>query len=450
MASISGAEGLSLAASADVDGPLAERSPVTASAKGSLPSIGLLRPLLQRVVNPGELQGELAIDLDVGGTLGDPVFTGGAYLRDGSLGLPDAGITLSDINIAAEANSADKLVISGQLRSGDGSAEIRGDIYSEVNKQGAPGLVASVSVKGENLASVRAPDLSVDTSPDLKLRISAGEFDVSGNIVIPFARTEIRDLPGNAVPRSKDVIVHAPERGVNPQDETIVTGDIEVLLGDDVRFKGFGLDSRLNGTLRLKQDRGGNLAAAGMVRVQDGFLTGYGKELRVDRGELTFTGPLDDPVINIQVSRESTYEGRQYTVGLRLSGTAQNVRTEPFSRPAMSDNDVLSFLLIDQPTGSGADASGAAVAMGLGQLMPGDGGLLGLDEVSFETNDANNAAMVAGKRINDDIYVRYVFGSLGEPGAFRIRYRLGKGFSLEASTGSSSQQSLDIIYLLER
>jgi translocation and assembly module TamB len=56
--------------------------------------------------------------------------------------------------------------------------------------------------------------------------------------------------------------------------------------------------------------------------------------------------------------------------------------------------------------------------------------------------------MVAGKRINDKLYVRYVFGTMGEPGAFRIRYRLGRGFSLEASTGSN--QSMDLIYLLER
>jgi translocation and assembly module TamB len=246
------------------------------------------------------------------------------------------------------------------------------------------------------------------------------------------------------------VVVHVPEQEIEADSGTIVTGNIEVLLGDDVRFNGFGLDSRLEGSLKLMQKRGGFLRSAGTVRVRDGFLTGYGKELRVDRGELTFTGPLDDPVINIQVSRESVYEGRQYTVGLRLTGTAKNVRTEPFSRPAMSDNDVLAFLLIDQPAGSGGNASGAAMAMGLGQLMPGDGGMFGLDEVSFETNDANRAAMVAGKRINDNVYVRYVFGSAGEPGAFRIRYRLGKGFSLEASTGSGSQQSLDLIYMLER
>ena len=92
---------------------------------------------------------------------------------------------------------------------------------------------------------------------------------------------------------------------------------------------------------------------------------------------------------------------------------------------------------------------GAALALGLSQLVPGgDSGILGLDEVSFETDAANQATMVAGKRINDRLYVRYVFGALGQPGAFRIRYTLGRGFSLESSTGA--RQSLDLIYLLER
>ena len=447
-ASIQGEDGLTLAATAQVTGPPVLGSPLQAAVNGELPSIDLLRPLLRRVVEPGELRGGLSIDLDVGGTVGDPLFTGGAKFADGALGLLGAGITLSDINIAAESSGSDELRVSGQLRSGNGSAEIRGDIHSETDGSGRSRLVADISLTGEGLATVRNPELTVVTSPDLRLRIARNLFDISGTIFIPYARAEVRDLPANAVARSDDVIVHSPDRDVQVDDGTIVTANVEVVLGNDVRFRGFGLDSRLEGGLNLAQGRGGFLRTNGAVRVLDGFLTGYGKELRVDRGELTFIGPLDDPLLNIQVSRESIYRERQYTIGLRLTGSAQNVRTEPFSRPAMSDNDVLSFLLIDQPSGADSDATGAAVALGLGQLLPGDGGRMGLDEVGFETNDANEAAMVAGKRINDDIYVRYVFGSLGEPGAFRIRYRLGRGFSLEASTGA--RQSLDVIYLLER
>ena len=441
---LNGEQGLNMDASASVNGPLQPDSPLQAEANGKLPSIGLLRPLLQRVLHPGELQGELTVDLDVGGTLGDPLFTGGANLANGKLGLQGAGVTLSDINIAAQSKGTDRLLVTGELRSGDGRADILGEIRAIENTD----LEAEISIRGQDLATVRIPDLSVDTSPDLKLRIGEGIFDISGRVLIPRAMAQIRDLPRNAVPRSTDVVVHAAEGMQQKQQGTIVTGDVEVILGDDVRFIGFGLDSRLEGGLRLTQSRGGFLRSGGTVRVRDGFLTGYGKELRVDRGNLTFTGPLDDPLIDIQVSRESVYEGRQYTIGLRLTGTAQNVKTEPFSRPAMSENNVLSFLLLDRPASSDSDASGAALALGLQQLLPDQSGRFGLDEVSFETNDANEAAMVAGKRINDKLYVRYVFGTLGSPGSFRIRYTLGRGFSLEASTGS--RQSMDLIYLLER
>jgi len=443
-AKISGEQGLNLKATAKVSGPLVADSPLQASAKGRLPDIGLLRPLLQRALNPGEMQGELTVALDVAGTLGEPLFTGGANLANGSLGLVAAGVVLSDINIAAKSVGTDKLQVTGELRSGDGSAEILGEVRAVEGTD----LVTDIRIQGKNLAMVRIPDLSVDTSPDLKLHIGEGVFDISGTLQIPTASAEIRTLPRSAVPRSADVIVHTPEGVVEQQQGTIVTGNIEVVLGDDVRFSGFGLTSRLDGGLRLTQNRGGFLRSGGTVRVRDGFLTGYGKELRVDRGELTFTGPLDDPLINIQVSRESFYEGRQYTIGLRLTGTAQNIKTEPFSRPTMSERDVLSFLLLDRPATSDSDASGAALALGLQQLLPDQSGRFGLDEVSFETNDANEAAMVAGKRINDKLYVRYVFGSLGTPGSFRIRYTLGRGFSLEESTGA--RQSMVLIYMLER
>lgn len=444
VATLSGEQGLEMKSTAIVKGPLIADSPLQATAKGRIPSIELLRPLFQRVVHPGEIKGELTLDLNASGTLGNPVFDGGVYLVDGSLGLVDAGITLSSINIKAESDGSDKLRVTGDLRSGDGTASLVG----EVRATEEPGLEADVRVQGQNLASLRLPDLSVDTSPDLKLRIAEDVFDISGTLAIPRATAQIRDLPQSAVPRSDDVIVHAPERAVEQPTGTIVTGDVEVLLGEEVRFSGFGLNARLDGGLRLTQARGDYLRVRGTVRVRDGFLTGYGRELRVDRGELTFVGLLDDPLINIQVSRESVYEGRQYTIGLRLTGSAQNVITEPFSRPSMSEQDVLSFLLLDRPLSSDSDASGAALALGLQQMVPGDSGILGLDEISFETNDANEAAMVAGRRINENLFVRYVFGTRGEPGSFRIRYTLGRGFSLEASTGS--RQSLDLIYLLER
>ena len=318
-------------------------------------------------------------------------------------------------------------------------------------------LLGDITVKGTNLQTIRLPQLSIESSPALAIRIDEEGIDVSGSVVIPTAVARIRSLPGTVVQKSADVIVHSTEQAaakVAPA-ETIITGDVNLVLGDDVRFYGFGLESRLDGSLRLRQERRGALRGTGTVRVRDGFLIGYGKELRVDRGTLNFTGPLDDPGVNVQVSRNAIYEGRQYTVGLRLTGTAKNVITKSFSRPAMSERDVLAFLLLDRPassSGEDTDLSGAVLAMGLGKMLPGgDGGFgsrLGLDEVSFEGSELEQTSVVAGKRVNEKLYIRYAFGLFGEPGSFRIRYILGRGFSVESSTGEN--QAVDLIYVVEK
>jgi len=444
--SIRGDGGLQLDVAGTVSGPLAPESPLQGRVDGQVPDIELFRPLLRRVLYPGRMAGAVSIDLAIAGTLGQPLFSGGAQLRDGEIELVDAGITLEDIQLVAESAGKDTLAVNGSLRSGNGRAEVTG----EIGTSDAGALQGVLQVQGKNMATLRVPDLTADTSPDLTIRIGPELFDVSGVLVIPQASAKINQVGDTAIPRSTDVVVHRENVEEELQNSTIVTGDLRIELGPQVRFEGFGLVSRLTGGLRLTQKKGSFLRANGTVRVKDGYLNGYGKELRVDRGELTFTGLLDDPAINIQVSRESDYEGRRYTIGLRLTGTARKVITTPFSRPMLPEQDILSFLLLDRPTGSDADVGGAALALGLKQVMPGDKGgtTLGLDEIGLEGTELDQTAVVAGKRISDDLYVRYVFGLFGEPGSFRIRYRLGRGFSLEASTGAN--QALDLIYLIEK
>jgi len=46
--------------------------------------------------------------------------------------------------------------------------------------------------------------------------------------------------------------------------------------------------------------------------------------------------------------------------------------------------------------------------------------------------------MIDGKRINGKLCVQYVFDRLGLAGADRIRYRPGRSFSLQPSTGLGS------------
>ena len=60
----------------------------------------------------------------------------------------------------------------------------------------------------------------------------------------------------------------------------------------------------------------------------------------------------------------------------------------------------------------------------------------------------SDTAVAAGKRLSEDLYVRYTYGLFNKIATFIVRYYLGKGFSIVA--GSGEQQSLDLVCSIER
>ena len=76
----------------------------------------------------------------------------------------------------------------------------------------------------------------------------------------------------------------------------------------------------------------------------------YGQSLELERGELLFTGPLDDPTIDVRAVRRVGAT----TVGVQLTGTLLAPSTRVYSEPPMSEADALAYLLLGRPlSGSG-------------------------------------------------------------------------------------------------
>ena len=182
----------------------------------------------------------------------------------------------------------------------------------------------------------------------------------------------------------------------------------------------------------------------------------YAADLLIYGNQLSPTGapiPLDDPFVEARATRRFFYEQRDIKVGINLSGRlSQQLDFMLFSEPAMSDADVLSFLVVGRPSlGEGDNsASGAALAMGLQSLAGARGtqDRMSLDEISFEGGADNDTAVAAGKRIGERWYIRYTYGLFNRVGTFVVRYYIGRGVSVEA--GSGAAQSLDLIYSIDR
>jgi translocation and assembly module TamB len=132
-------------------------------------------------------------------------------------------------------------------------------------------------------------------------------------------------------------------------------------MGERLRIRGRGLDAGLRGDLRLTTPAT-QLAVNGTLRIVDGTYQAYGQKLDIERGVLTFVGPVENPRLDIEATRPNL----DVRVGVLVSGTALTPRVRLFSEPEMSDLDKLSWLVAGRANEGGADTAllqSAAVAL---------------------------------------------------------------------------------------
>src|SRR5204863_5648408 len=89
--------------------------------------------------------------------------------------------------------------------------------------------------------------------------------------------------------------------------------------------------------------------ASGTLTIQEGRYKAYGQDLTIRNGEVRFAGgPVDNPALAITATRTSrplTSMGDSVIAGIRILGTVKDPQVTLFSEPAMSETQILSYLL---------------------------------------------------------------------------------------------------------
>ena len=220
-------------------------------------------------------------------------------------------------------------------------------------------------------------------------------------------------------------------------------------LGAQLRLRGRGLDTGLGGALRISSP-GGRLAVNGTVRAQNGSYVAYGQKMSIERGDVSFAGPVDNARLDIRAVRPNL----DVVVGVAVTGSTQSPRIRLFSEPEMSDLDKLSWLVL----GRAADGLGrtdtallqrAAVALLAGEgEAPTDALMknLGIDELSLKQGDGDvrETVISLGKQLSRRWYVGYERGVNSTTGTWQLIYRIAQTFTLRAQSGL--ENSLDVIW----
>jgi translocation and assembly module TamB len=396
------------------------------------------------------LQGSVEGRIHARGSLRAPGFEGEAAWRNGGVLVPALNLPLSNIDLRVIGGSQGSATLVGTASAGSGTLRISG----RADDLSLPGRRLRIEVSGDNAQLSDWPDRRIWASPDLVITGSLEGWQFDGSVALDRASITLKELPEGAVTVSPDVTV----LGAQPEAarQTRVTGEALLTLGEQVRINALGLDTALEGELRIRQPKNRAVVAEGRISLIDAVFTAYGQKLTIREGELTFTGPLDDPLVDATAVREiDTIDGK-VTAGVRLRGRARNLTTTVFAEPAMAEADALSYLVLGRPineatAAEGADLSGAALTLGIKQaarLTEQIGQSLGLDQLTLSGYGGDSTALIAGKQINSRLYARYAYGVFSRLGVLLLRYKITERLILEAATGEI--QSIDVLYSVEK
>lgn len=422
-------------------------SPISAQLNLALTSLHWLGALSADIQN---VEGALHADLAVAGTLAAPELTGGLRLTEAGVTLPEAGLRLEIPSLAILADDYSQLRVTGTIVSEEQPLHLAGTI-----SLAEPRWHTEMTLRGTDVLAVKRPNIQAYIDSDLRLRFAPDTGTrLDGRLTIPRAQIAPPDFPPGAVRVSTDeIIMGEPAVATTPLPLYL---NIRVILGDAVRFKGYGLEARVTGDLDLIATPERPLQAFGDIEVVEGNYRAYGQDLMIERGLILFQGPLEQPALDLRAVRTV----RQYNVvaGLEIGGTPEALNSRVFSEPSMDDTEAMAYLLTGRPL-SGATESdgnlmaGAALAWGLeqgGMLTERTGVALGLDEFALDTEDGlDHSALRIGTYLSPRLLLRYSRGLFDDSFEVMLRYEISRSLSVETSSRSDGQ-GVDFIYRIER
>ena len=446
------AGGLTLPGYAEVDArgglmlsPEDGKHSIDAAVKASAPDLTWLDEFIPEATL---LQGKLTADGQLSGELAAPVIRAEARLQGGQLKIDRTGETLDDITLTVKSVADNRFDIDGSLKAGEGTLTTKGTLALE-----ATNWSTRLEIKGSQLQLIDSHEIKVQVAPDILVEASPDKVIMSGTLLIPEAAVRLTTLPKSAVTETDDVIIlgKGGTRPPPPGEGLGFEPRLKVVLGDNVTFSGYGLDARLTGEFRTVQVRQ-SLVTDGFLTVNKGTYNLYGQILEIETGRLVFNGPLDNPGIDFRIVREVD----EVTVGLNVSGTLAKPTSSVFSNPPMSDTEAFSYLLLGRSM-EGASSGDGAMLMSMAKTLGVEGGSgflsnlgagLGLDASITTSEGFQKSELQLGKRIGENLYIKYMMGLVEDFRTVAIEYRINKNLRVEAETGTET--GADLIYRIER
>jgi translocation and assembly module TamB len=218
---------------------------------------------------------------------------------------------------------------------------------------------------------------------------------------------------------------------------------VRIVIGEDVEVRVPNFRGRPEGSILAIDEPGKPTLATGELKVEEGIYRAYGKDLTIERGRLIFGGgDISNPGLDL---RASCTASDNTVAGVQITGTAESPELDLFSTPAMSQSDVLSYIMFGKPmnetggkSGAAAMAGGQLSVQGTDVLARGVAGKFGIQDASVESKEGTmqNASLFIGTYLSPKLYMSYGIGLFESSTTIRMRYKVTKHWSVQTESGS--------------
>jgi translocation and assembly module TamB len=423
------------------------------------------------------------VSLTLGGTIATPAVSGSVTLTNGRLVLPQAGVTVANIDLALHGDGSGLRI--DRLTATDGAAghlAVTGTVDF-----GAHGQPVNLDATATGFA-VHRDDVSGTLDAAISLAGPLAAPRIAGTVTVDEAVAFVPDrLPADLV-KLPVTMVNAPAISGRKPPPTPATPlalplALAIEIPGRVFVRGRGLESEWRGHL----DVGGTTAGPDMrgtltlVRGQFDFV---GQNLSLTKGALTLPGGTSDPWIDLTASATTT----SLQATLNLAGPASKPALTITSTPPLPSDEVLAQLLfnrrLDQLSateaielangirtltgsggaglidrlrevtgldvirfGGGGDSTNAlGTAAGTAPSIGGIGGPGSITSTNSATNTTAGGALTVGKYINRRTFVSVDQGLTQDSGRVKVQVEVAPHISVDTSIGASSQGSVGLTY----
>jgi translocation and assembly module TamB len=458
-------EGSALLAHGASGWEFAREAPLEARLVGGIPE---LQPLAPWLGPDSRLAGRIDVDVRVTGSGAEPRVAGDVRVAGLTAREPSSGFEVESADVALRMDGrslvVDRFVAKTPWHPSDAARERMRRVQAPadsgtISADGSVDLVArrgTIRFKADKAALTQLPNRFLAASGEVTVQATDKGILVAGALKADGGWVGALETPLPTV--SEDVVVIRRSQPLVEDEgkKEPMRIDIQLGLNNRVWFQGRGLDTRLDGNLHVVGDLP-VLRGTGVIRTVSGTYDGYGQSLSIERGILTFNGPLDNPQLNVLALRK----GLPVEAGVEILGTTTHPRVKLVSIPDVPEPEKLSWLVLgrgasDASPGDVGVMLAAARAM-MGSSNPGSDFTkkFGIDEIKIGRADANSVLGVlpqstvagrtgtpsasevvsVGKRLTRDLQLTFEQGLADAEGAVKVTYRISRQFQVLVRAG---------------